>query len=1158
MNCKKTLFLILVLMGVTQSVDSQSIKGKSMRLHSIPLSNNKNRTSDTLRKQTVAFLSLLPYEQTDINLRSAFDAMKSLRKDSIVYITYKKAMKNPANLEEYAVVWLHRPDTSPFAKDERCEKLLKVLQSYTEKGGTLLLTQQAVHYLNWLGFERNPLKDSTKSAIDEGYGRKLGFHAFREHSIFDGLNGGAYLLRPVSDMTTRVAGFFGKELPHDGKVIAVDWDYIFLREDSKIVLEYTPGKGKVIAAGGYIDFVTPNLNRQHLDLFIANCLDYLQGNKSNAKDYFWDYSENQVIDCPPSLENFNWSGPVNATKEWKLRETELTLGHRFATENFWDVAGERMVIMGNENGGIEEIWAHPFMAIRDYEVGIRFAYRDTIFWLSDERPEIQVDPAYFSRTYQFPRAFLKEVITCDPRDPAGVVHYEYRGVYPANLVIRFKSNLRWMWPYSENVTGSICHSWSNETGAVTFRDKSGDLVVMAGGSRKARKHCHGRFDGFEWNRSDSSFHGVPTTKIQAAALLQYDLAMNDNLDVVIVATAEGYQPALKMFDQAIHGPETLLKKQFQEVKSLFDNSLSITTPDPVFNQGYRWALDAASRFFVNTPGLGKALVAGYSTTRKGWNGEHKVNGRPGYAWYFGRDSEWSGMALLDYGDFDKVKDQLEFLGKYQDLSGKIFHEVSTSGFIHYDASDATPLYVVMAGKYFRHSGDTAFLRKAWPHIRKAIDFCFSTDTDGDHLIENTNVGHGWVEGGELYGSHATLYLAGCWGAALNEAANMASFLGIAESESYRLEAAEIRKIIDRDFWNPDSQYFAYGINKDGTFRTEPTVLPAVPMYFRMADRNKARVTLRQYAGNAFTTNWGVRIVRGDSKLFKPTGYHYGSVWPLFTGWLSLAEYNNGNYLQGYSHLMNNLKVYRSWGLGFVEEVLNGAVYEPSGVCAHQCWSETMVLQPAIEGLLGLEVNATERTITLAPHLPAHWDSLMVENIRMGEQRLGFRYLRKDSLSAYDFTPIPGEKWTIGFMPAYAAGTQVLRVTLDGMDIPFTTFTERDGMVLYVKFTVDRPSRMVVETRGGIAALPAVMEPKPGYSSEGFRILENRLTGKIFSTDVQGAEGTSSLLEIWATSPPENVTGAEFIGQTGRMFRYRVDFENSREKYITKTVSVTIQ
>ena len=171
------------------------------------------------------------------------------------------------------------------------------------------------------------------------------------------------------------------------------------------------------------------------------------------------------------------------------------------------------------------------------------------------------------------------------------------------------------------------------------------------------------------------------------------------------------------------------------------------------------------------PRLGTALVAGFSTINRGWDGGHKVSGRPGYAWYFGRDAEWSGFAIDDYGDFATVRRQLEFLERYQDMSGKIFHELSTSGVVHYDASDATPLYILLAAHYVRASGDVAYLRKSWPHLQKAMEFLYSTDPDGDQLIEDTNVGHGWLEpGGKLFPVHTEFYLAGIWGEALARAA----------------------------------------------------------------------------------------------------------------------------------------------------------------------------------------------------------------------------------------------------------------------------------------------------------------------------------------------------------------------------------------------------
>lgn len=56
-------------------------------------------------------------------------------------------------------------------------------------------------------------------------------------------------------------------------------------------------------------------------------------------------------------------------------------------------------------------------------------------------------------------------------------------------------------------------------------------------------------------------------------------------------------------------------------------------------------------------------------------------------------------------------------------------------------------------------------------------------------------------------------------------------------------------------------------------------------------------------------------------------YHQGSAWPLFTGWVSLAEHRAGRTLSGYAHLMQN-----AWtqDLGAVTELLSGEFFQPLG------------------------------------------------------------------------------------------------------------------------------------------------------------------------------------------------------------------------------------
>ena len=1153
-------FLSLALLSGYNEIAAQATKGQTFRTHTYTLGAVKKAEPLPDSVVKIAFLGNEPFLNMSKESRSAFDFLKERKGFYPVYVTFDELRKNPKLLDSYKAAWFHKQDTSYFSLSETDHKVLKEIREFLIKGGNLLLTLNAFHYLNTLGIESVKPKDSIKLSIDEGYGRKLGFHAFLNHPVFNGMFGGAYIMMPVKDTAFRVTGYFGNSIPKEGKVIGVDWDYIFLREDSKLMLEYNIGKGKIIAVGGYTCYSVANMNLSHLELFTTNIFKYFFAADSSSDIHYWNYHPATVYALPLKAKpKDTLFSVIPGSDKWDNPVDPLAIQNRFASDNFWDVAGERMLTMGNEQGGIEEIWSHPFMAFRDYEVGLRFEYQDTIFWLNDERPEVEAHPSCFVRNYKFHRAYLQEIITNDPEHPCGVIHYEYQGLYSAELVIKVKSNLRLMWPYSEKSVGSLAYAFDPEFRAFIVQDQSGNYTAMIGANRAPDAVVTGQFSDFSYNKGKKSFYGIPDGEIKVAGLMTYPLKMVDRLDVVFAATSEGGKTTRQHFGTAIRDPQLISRRSRIHIDSLLAHSLIIQCPDPDFNLGYCWALIATDRFFVNTPGMGRSLVAGYSTTRTGWNGGHKVNGRPGYGWYFGRDGEWSGFALLDYGDFHKVRSELEFYGKFQDLSGKIFHEATTSGVVHYDAADATPLYIVLAGKYFRHTQDTTFLRTNWPIIKKAVNFCFSTDRDHDHLIENTNVGHGWVEGGELYGSHATLYLQGCWTAALEETANMAAALKDPEAESYRLEAGIVKELINTSFWNPSKKYYSYGMNKDRTFRSEATVLPAVPLYFRLGDKEKARSVLEQLASNAFSTNWGTRIIREDSPFFKPTGYHYGSVWPLFTGWTALAEYAYGNYQQGFSHIMNNLDIYKYWGKGFVEEVMNGSTYEPSGVCPHQCWSETMVLQPVIEGMLGLVVNDGENKVILSPHFPAGWDSASARNIRSGNSTFDFSMKRTGKSYFYTFIPHSNQPVNVEFIPTFPPGTIFSRITRDGNETQFTSFNDQKNTSLLVDLKLTGTTELQVEYYAGIEVLPAVTDPSPGSQPEGLRILGARLSGYKYYISTEDERKTLSNIDVYIHNQEiEKIENGTLTGSDGDIFHISVIFDPGPSKYQNKTVIIYLK
>lgn len=1051
------------------------------------------------------------------------------------------------------VIWLQYDNDDFFRKEGEISASEEALLSYVSRGGNLVLSLKAAELINRWGVEPIPVERVTKEVRDEGYGRMLGYHAYLKHPLFAGLNGGAYVLKPEKDTTVNCYGYFEGNVPEAGRVIGVDWDYIFLRKNKKLIMEYRVGAGKILVIGSYLHFSMPNRNKLHLEKFTDNIFNYLAGDPA-ADENYWHFGHPIVEEFEPLFEKQD----LAPSAPWEKNIETPTLHNNYGRENYWDLGGRRILIMGKEQSGIEEIWTHPFMALRDYEVGIRFSYADTIIWLEGMIPEVAMAPGSFTRQYKFRRGFLKETIVASQRSPGGIVHYEYRGVYPAEIFIRFKTNLRLMWPYPADVTGGLYHGWSEKANCFVVSDPSGTFVSMVGSNQVPAWKYIGR------NPQDSlSYHllpGIPEGQTMVSAIMKFDLEMNQNLDIILSASNRGMQETASFFERIRENPFRTYEETASFWNDFLESSLEIESPDHEFNEGYQWALLSTERFFVETPGIGTSLTAGYATTAHGWDGGQEVSGRPGYAWYFGRDAQWSALAVLGYGNHEGVREVLEVFNEFQDLTGKIYHELSTSGFVHYDASDATPLYLVLAGRYLQHSGDVQFIDSTWNHLKSAINFCYNTDTDGDLLIENTNVGHGWVEGGHLFGSHTSLYLASCWAAALEASSYMAERTGRNElSKKYLDDAQIVRNKINNLYWNPDNQFFNHGLKMDGTFITDETIMPAIPLLFgQIESEERKNHVLNAFSRNAYTSDWGCRIVSKFSPRFNPRGYHTGSVWPLYTGWASLAEYRNGYPLQGYFHLMNNLLVYKYWGAGFVEEVLNGEQYLPSGVCHHQCWSETMVLQPAIEGLLGFRPDAGQDRLILSPRIPAEWDSLKVGNIRIGDEVLNFRYERTDDRTSYYFDVEKGDGLTIWFSPSFLPGTRITDMVIREKEIKPARKINTKGVRPFADFVlrVDSSLTLDVFTEGGISAITPLPVVRPGYQSNGFRIVQEEHSRGRYRILLEGISNSRELLEIISFSPPGAIEGATLIEKSGN-HRYilRVDFPDRESEFTDHWITI---
>jgi glycogen debranching enzyme len=142
---------------------------------------------------------------------------------------------------------------------------------------------------------------------------------------------------------------------------------------------------------------------------------------------------------------------------------------------------------------------------------------------------------------------------------------------------------------------------------------------------------------------------------------------------------------------------------------------------------------------------------------------------------------------------------------------------------------------------------------------------------------------------------------------------------------------------------------------------EPSVLATVPLWFGLPNEADGAAMIQQLADFDHQTDWGMRIISSRSPLFSGGGYHYGSVWPLFTGWASVGEYRYHQTQPAYANLRSNALLALDGSLGHVTEVSPGLLTLRR--VRHLIWSAAMVVSPLLRGIFGLAIVA-KRTILL--------------------------------------------------------------------------------------------------------------------------------------------------------------------------------------------------